>query len=189
MFAVWKDAYRTGHHLVDDQHQELFRLINEFARAIAAGRGRALVTPVLDRILDYVEVHFEAEEALMRRTGFPALAQHRAIHRAFRAETSSLAAAYRAGRLVLPITLSQFLVGWLKGHIEVEDRALVDWLRAAPRGAAAAGLAAPDDGGGLGEESPPAGGGPGPGAGGPGAGRGRLDGLRPRRSGLRPSSG
>lgn len=132
MFAVWKDAYCTGHHLVDGQHRELFLLINEFTGAIAARRGRELVTPVLDRILAYVEEHFEVEEELMRRTGFPGLAQHQAIHRVFRAQTASLAEAYRAGRLVLPLTLSQFLVGWLKGHIEVEDRAIVDWLREAP---------------------------------------------------------
>lgn len=142
MFALWKDAYRTGHDAVDRQHRALFLLINEFTEAIAARRGQPLVDRVLDRILAYVEEHFAEEEALMRRAAFPGLAQHQAIHQAFRAEAGALAAAYRAGRLVLPLTLSQFLVGWLKGHIEVEDRAIVDWLRGAPPGGGGAGCGA-----------------------------------------------
>ena len=37
--AVWDDRYKTGHELVDKQHQELFPMINRLHDAIMASKG------------------------------------------------------------------------------------------------------------------------------------------------------
>lgn len=129
MIATWKDDYCTGHALVDAQHREIFQLVNQFAEAVGARRAHALVRPVLDRLIGYVEEHFAEEERLMRRACFPGAAQHARLHRDFRAKVEELVQAYRQGDLVLPLTLSQFLLEWLREHIQVEDLTLVRWLR------------------------------------------------------------
>ena len=138
MIATWKADYCTGHIAVDGQHREIFRLVNQFSEAVATRRARALMRPVIDRLVSYVAEHFEEEERLMRRAGFPDRTAHAAAHAAFGAQVQEVARAYQAGELVLPITLSQFMLDWLDGHIKVSDQALVEWLDANPGHAARA---------------------------------------------------
>lgn len=129
MLATWKDSYCTGHVLVDAQHREIFELVNQLSEAIVARRGQALVGEVLGRLERYAAEHFAEEEQLMRRSCYPDLARHAAIHQGFRAQVAELTREFRSGSLVLPLTLCQFVLEWLGGHIKTEDQALVAWLR------------------------------------------------------------
>lgn len=125
----WRDEYASGDEQVDAAHRELLDMINELTEGIITRRGRALVEPVLLRLVAYAHQHFDEEEALMRRTGYPGAARHAAIHAEFRAKADELARGYRNGTVVLPLTLSQFLLAWFDGHLRTEDLMLVRWLR------------------------------------------------------------
>lgn len=135
MLAKWKDDYCTGHVLVDDQHRELFALVNALSEAIVARRGREMVGPALDRLVAYASEHFAAEERLMRTSCYPGLAAHARIHEEFRAQVVRLSRDYARGEIVLPLTLSQFVLDWLGIHIKGEDQRLVAWLRQEARAA------------------------------------------------------
>jgi hemerythrin-like metal-binding protein len=125
----WRDEYASGDEQVDAAHRELLRMINELTEGIITRRGRALVEPVLLRLVAYAHQHFAEEEALMRRTGYPGAARHAAVHDQFRAKADELAAGFRNGTVVLPLTLSQFLMAWFDGHLRTEDLQLIRWVR------------------------------------------------------------
>lgn len=117
---VWDRSFDTGLHEVDQQHRSLVELFNELHGTFFG--GQAIDWPTLDlvfqRLLDYAELHFAAEEALMRRLDVDQrhVAMHVGTHREFVQQVSTL---WR-----LPQTLRQptetimgYLTSWLALHI------------------------------------------------------------------------
>lgn len=137
--ANWDDSYKTGHRTVDRQHQELFRLVNSLHDAIVANKGKESLGPTLDRLAQYTIDHFQAEEALMDRVGYPDRDAHKAKHAALTDQVKELKEKFSAGRAVLSITLSSFLADWLRLHIKQEDMALIKFVNASTQAAAAKG--------------------------------------------------
>jgi hemerythrin len=127
--AKWDDSYRTGQPLIDRQHQELFRLVNDLHGAIVAHTDRGMIAPTLEKLIVYTIQHFHAEEALMSQVAYPDLFIHRKKHQDLTKRAREIQEEYRAGRLVLSITLSSFLADWLRHHIKEDDMALVAYLR------------------------------------------------------------
>jgi hemerythrin len=133
---TWDDTFRTGNHLVDTQHQELFRMVNELHEAIVTGRGKDVLNPTLEKLVNYTVQHFGAEEALMRKVGYPAFQVHRSRHLHLAEKVKDLVGKYGRGELVVSITLSRFLADWLQHHILDNDLALIQYVQAqkpAPR--------------------------------------------------------
>ena len=127
--ALWSPAYETGHADVDEQHQQLFRMINELQEAIHHGHGRDVMGPVLQRLSAYTLEHFTTEEGLMRTTCYPGYAAHKAKHDELARQVNELLVRFSEGYLTIPATLSRFLADWLRHHIKEEDLEFVAWLR------------------------------------------------------------
>lgn len=136
--AKWNDSYKTGHVIVDTQHQELFRMVNELHAAIMEERGKEIVMPTLEKLTGYAIQHFRAEENLMRQAHYPEMDAHRQKHEGLAKEVRNLMGKYKSGRVVLTITLSNFLAKWLQNHIKQDDVALVKFLQGSGNAAAAA---------------------------------------------------
>jgi len=130
---TWDPALLVGIPEIDGQHQELFRRLDGLHEAIRAGRSREEVGRTLAFLHDYALQHFAAEEALMTSRDYPALADHRGEHQGFTAELGALEAEYRRDgpTASLIIRVSTQLTGWLAGHINRTDRALVEYLKKA----------------------------------------------------------
>jgi hemerythrin len=128
-FALWSSTYETGHPEVDQQHQQLFRMINDLQEAMSRGKGREALGPVLQSLVGYTLEHFATEEALMRASGYPSLARHAEKHAVLARQVSELALRFSEGFLTIPNTLSRFLFDWLKLHIREEDSAFIAWLK------------------------------------------------------------
>jgi hemerythrin len=125
----WDDSYCTGQPLIDRQHQELFRMVNDLHDAIVSHREKGMIAPTLEKLIAYTVKHFSAEEALMSQVGYPDLFIHRKKHQDLTKRAKEIQEEYKAGRLVLSITLSSFLADWLRHHIKEDDMALVAFLR------------------------------------------------------------
>ncbi len=138
---TWDNSFRIGNYLVDAQHQELFRMVNDLHEAIVAGRGKDILNPTLAKLVNYTVQHFGAEEALMRAVGYPAFQVHRGKHRDLADKVKDLVGKYGRGELVVSITLSRFLADWLQHHIMENDMALIQYVQAHKPGLAAAAVA------------------------------------------------
>lgn len=79
----WTDKLNTGIKLIDGQHRELFRRIDELALALYEGQTRHQLTELIDFLHIYVKQHFNAEEEIMKSNSFPGLSEHRKNHESF----------------------------------------------------------------------------------------------------------
>jgi len=121
-FLQWNESYSVQVESFDQQHQTLFRTINELHDALRAGHGKDLVGTVLQRLIDYTASHFAAEEAVLERNGYPELATHRAAHKALVSQVLKFQKDFKAGSPGVAIELMQFLQKWLNEHIQNTDK-------------------------------------------------------------------
>jgi hemerythrin len=127
----WKDKYSVNVPTIDTQHQNLFATINELFDAMRSGTGAKLVPEILTRLVAYTRQHFSAEEALMKRTGYPSYPAHKAEHDKLTGEVVKLARDMEAGKVALSVHLLEFLRNWLQNHILSSDQKYSEHLRAA----------------------------------------------------------
>jgi hemerythrin-like metal-binding protein len=128
-YVSWSPALETGYAEVDDQHHELYALVNDLNAAALVGADSEQIEHMLHRILRYASVHFATEEGLMARSSYPDAPTHISIHAAFAEQAQSLANDYSEGRGMSVIELAAFMQDWLESHIRSVDQPLVGHLR------------------------------------------------------------
>ncbi len=126
---LWEDKYLTGNEVVDRQHQQIFKMLNDLEEAIEQKRAQAILDKTLGRFALYVIDHFRDEEKLMQDAAYPAFAAHKKIHDHLTIKASEFLDRYREGDSSMPLTMSRFLSDWIKGHIMTEDQKIFDWIR------------------------------------------------------------
>ena len=131
MVAIqWDEKqFATGHAVVDKQHRDLFKLVNDLHEAIVAQRSKDVLMPTLERLAKYTVEHFHTEQDLMASLGYPEFAAHKQRHDELTAKVVELMEGYRSGKVTLPVTLSRFLSEWLNHHIKGEDKRMIEWIR------------------------------------------------------------
>lgn len=79
----WKDSYSTGVQKIDDQHQKLFKMVNEFEELVRTKKAADRFEDALKFLGNYVTVHFSCEEGCMTQMKCPAAAQNKKAHAEF----------------------------------------------------------------------------------------------------------
>ena len=125
MSLEWKDSYKIGDPEVDQQHQYLFELTNEFMKADSLSALRSL----LMSLYKHTREHFEKEEALMRRIGFPELAAHLEIHNQLLRRLNELSMDVGKGYMNKP-AINAFMNEWANKHVLVEDIKIAAFMTA-----------------------------------------------------------
>lgn len=128
-YATWDPAMETGDAQVDEEHRAMYDLVNEMHRRVETGDDAEFVAEALARVLEYARIHFDHEEALMARIGYPDLEAHRELHREFAAEAERLAMEELAGVNFSAHGWVGFMADWLEKHIETEDRRIGEYVR------------------------------------------------------------
>jgi len=95
---IWRDAYETGHPLIDAEHRELVDLANvAFDASFGLDKDPSTLDAAFERLLSHVEAHFAHEEKLLAEHGFKNLSSHRAAHQALLARARAIQADIEAG--------------------------------------------------------------------------------------------
>lgn len=128
-FISWKEEYEIGIDQVDDQHQMLVGLLNEFYDAMDEGRGRDEVGTVIADLEEYVEFHFNSEEAFATDCGFSTDCHdchlaHQNAHEEFATQVSELRAMYEDDDATVHMKTLRFLREWVTEHIGEMDQQL-----------------------------------------------------------------
>jgi diguanylate cyclase (GGDEF)-like protein/hemerythrin-like metal-binding protein len=127
---VWHKAYECGHEVVDDQHRALFVHANDLLAAILSGRPSDEVSVLIDALISDVIKHFHDEEAIITAAGFPAAADHAAIHRQLVDKAVDLVGRFHAENLGIG-ELFQFLAhDVIARHMLGADREFFSHLEA-----------------------------------------------------------
>ncbi len=125
---TWNHACAVGVRAMDDQHGVLMDTMNELRQAVVRGRGREVVSEIIDRLIEFTRMHFWSEEQLMEQSGFPGLAAHRAEHRRILAEMLQAAHRVQYGEGVKMRPLLCLLHESYIGHIETADLEYGPWM-------------------------------------------------------------
>lgn len=125
---TWGYACAVGVQAMDDQHEIQMEMLNELRMAGVGGAGRERVGEIMDRLIEYTRMHFESEEKLMEREGFPGLAAHRAEHHQLLAEMQQAEHRLQYGEGVEMHPLFCMLRDTYIDHIEGQDREYGLWM-------------------------------------------------------------
>lgn len=128
----WTDELLTGHAGVDQQHKNLFSMIEHLHHVVECNAPRDQLAQALEALGRYVITHFEDEEDLMRQSNYPGLDVHATEHRFLEQKTNQILNLFHQGKAVDLMELMEFTSVWIKNHVLVEDMKIVKWLKEKP---------------------------------------------------------
>jgi len=122
----WADSVKTGVPEIDQQHRQLFALVNDLYDKNVAGVAEPSVAETLTALTEYVDYHFTCEEELLAVCGYEDLQNHKAEHRKLMEQVVFYEKSHRQH----PETFDMddflgFLQFWLRSHILQSDMAYV----------------------------------------------------------------
>ncbi len=120
----WSDDFKTGDREIDHEHWGLFALIHDLAGKQAGGADDASIASTIEALVAYVDVHFEHEERLMQRLGYPDFAAHKKAHQALDKRVAEFQTEFQNAphSFDYPAFMA-FLSTWLGQHILKQDMA------------------------------------------------------------------
>lgn len=121
-YLKWIDKYSINVPQIDEQHKKLFNLVNALYEAMHAGKGRDMIGTVIQEFVDYTGYHFNAEERLLLRHGYPDFSEHKEMHDALVRKAQGLKEAFDSGDSPTAIDVMLLLANWLNRHVLDEDR-------------------------------------------------------------------
>lgn len=128
-FATWKPEYITGNSKVDEQHQQLFDIINCLHTAMLEGHTEDVIKKTLKDLLKYTVEHFTMEELLMLYNHYPSYAEHKERHTKLTDQLKELCEKFEHKNHSINLQLLHFLNEWLAHHIKGEDKKLIKFLK------------------------------------------------------------
>ncbi|MFO1471791.1 MAG: bacteriohemerythrin [Turneriella sp.] len=136
LFLLWKRFdVNTNLPLIDMQHLWLFKMVVEVEGMlhIAFEQRRAHLERVLSELLDYVDIHFTSEEALMATLGYAEEKGHHKLHEDFKRTVAKLKLEYDGGNHHSLSSLVTLLRQWLLTHIVIEDAKFARFCESDPQ--------------------------------------------------------
>ncbi len=128
MTVDWSPELTLNHDLLDTQHVDLFRKLEQAAEALDGPRERldVAVTAFAEALLAHVAV----EERLMGDTLYPERVRHKSAHELFIADFEQMRGELRASgpSAVVADWVCRRIPEWLRFHIRVNDQPLAAWL-------------------------------------------------------------
>ncbi len=123
MAYMWTKDLETGNAMIDTQHKELIRAINDLLQACSAGKGRAEIEKTTKFLFDYTNKHFGDEERLQMQYGCPDMVNHKRYHEEFKRTVRDLTDHLnKEGPTVALVgKVNNSIAGWLINHIKVQD--------------------------------------------------------------------
>lgn len=77
------EALKVGYFAIDEQHKEIFEIINELHEGVILKRKKGDIDMAFTFLDSYVKAHFAMEESLMSKRYYPAYDEHKEKHAYF----------------------------------------------------------------------------------------------------------
>ena len=132
---IWKNKYRIGVSLIDEQHEELFQRVSDFVSTI---RSKGEWTEKVDKVnetlafmMDYVVTHFREEEAYQLEVGYPEYETHKKIHEDMVGYVVDVANKAKIDGFDEEV-MQQFagkLLAWLINHVAATDQKIAEFVK------------------------------------------------------------
>lgn len=133
-FLIWRDDWLLGFENLDGQHLELVDALNDLHRVFMREREEGICTGMnaicrqLSVLRELTQRHFQTEEAMMQKFGFPGLAVHHREHVMLLAELQLHIREIEAGSKPFALGTLTALKHWQIDHLLYSDRKFADFL-------------------------------------------------------------
>lgn len=119
----WNELYSVQNSVLDKHHKQLF----EYLRILEDDEYRELtsnefLSEIVGKLATYADVHFSAEEAIMRKYEYPNIKEHIAEHEEFRHDVEVFRSEFDKHRPKLVNAMTHYLKNWLIRHILGTDK-------------------------------------------------------------------
>ena len=135
---MWNSSFLTGLPIVDEQHERLVGLVNEFGNLIARSTQvpREQLELVVEELANYSHTHFVDEERLIREAQLDVrfISAHEAQHARFLRDVAHMRASDFLDAPETTRVLLRFLLHWLAFHILGSDMQLARQVARIARG-------------------------------------------------------
>lgn len=119
-YLKWSDDLDTGIAVIDDQHRQIVRMINQLDDA-QRDSSKAEVGQVIGSLVDYTVSHFAFEEAMLEEAGYVFTKAHIRVHQVFIKRVETYRERFNQGEDITD-ELKGLLGRWLFSHIRNDDR-------------------------------------------------------------------
>lgn len=114
---------------IEQQHQQLVRLFKKLNDAVENRVARKEIYQIIDEVIAYTRLHFEAEELLMVQSGYPEIEAHKEKHRQLVSEALHL-------KEKLDYVGDEMFTDWFNhwpfarvlAHIQYADKQIKDYI-------------------------------------------------------------
>ena len=120
-FLTWSNELSVGVVELDEQHKKLFGYLNEFYDSIQSDNKKALKS-LIDSLMEYALYHFRTEEKYFDKFGYEDSEFHKKEHQDFVDRVLDFKNKFESGKLVVSLTITNFLKNWIKEHIKISDK-------------------------------------------------------------------
>ncbi|NGZ06701.1 MAG: bacteriohemerythrin [Magnetococcales bacterium] len=124
----WNSSFNIQILEMDTHHKRLVEIANAILEILHSGEDRGSLENAFESLVDYTEYHFEAEERLMARYGYPELPRHQEKHRQLVRQVLEFRANVQQITTLRQVDFNGFFVQWLIRHIHNEDRQYSTYL-------------------------------------------------------------
>lgn len=126
---LWKDEYKIGLELVDDQHKKLFEIAGEIYDLVKLSEDADKydqILEVIQELKDYTVFHFQEEEAYMLASKYPKFFSHKVLHENFIEKVNSVnITSLDDNQTEYLLEMLKFVLDWLQNHILKVDTEIV----------------------------------------------------------------
>jgi len=120
---TWNEQMSVGVKVLDEDHKKLVAMINELHEGLKAGHGKDVLGKILDGLVSYTKFHFQREQQLFARTGYPEAEAHKKLHDDLTKQVLDVQAKFKSGAVTcLSLDVMEFLKNWLTNHIQGTDK-------------------------------------------------------------------
>jgi hemerythrin len=130
MFLEWSDKYNIGVVKIDEQHRELFALVNSLSELDKESMDAEVMKQALDFLVKYAVQHFKDEEEVQLAYEYPGYKTHRQMHENFKTTLGVMVELFMQEFTVeLLNSLRKILYLWLKSHVANVDNKIGEYIR------------------------------------------------------------
>ncbi len=127
----WVPELAVGENFIDNQHIELFRMINVLVKGLKNGMANKDLSDNIKFLQEYVVYHFSQEEQEMEKYNYPEFQAHKQLHIDFIAAINRITSKFTmtGDNTAVLEELAGVGLDWLNEHITKVDKKLADYFK------------------------------------------------------------
>lgn len=132
---MWKERYKIGVDLIDDQHKELFSILSNFIQTVQNDspweEKMEKAKETMFFMNDYVVKHFDEEEKYQEEINYPYIEEHKLAHAKFKEGIQDYVNIFNQGGFTEE-KMQEFsgkLMAWLIMHVGHMDQKIGEYVK------------------------------------------------------------